>query len=155
MDTGRPSNKKRAVGKQTETGVGSANFADDFDGAVHSGNWADHFSIICWPITHGILPKDLQKQLACALYESRDRLTGDVLAMPEALGDLIAVRSIGASPRFQHFRARKVARGANCCSAVVPRTIECRRPDIFGNAREDRSRSRQATTVARLVAVRA
>ena len=107
MDTGRPSNKKRAVGKQTEIGVGSANFADDFDGAVHSGKWADHFSIICWPITHAILPKDLQKQLACALYESRYRLTGDVLAMPEALGDLIAPRCFGASPRFQHFAQEK------------------------------------------------
>ena len=74
---------------------------------MHSGNWADHFSIICWSITHAILPKDLQKQLARALYESRCRLTGDVLATPEALGDLIAVRSFGASSHFQHFAQEK------------------------------------------------
>ena len=82
-------------------------FASDFGGAVHSGDWADHFSIICWSITHAILPKDLQKQLARALYESRCRLTGDVLATPEALGDLIAVRSFGASSHFQHFAQEK------------------------------------------------
>jgi hypothetical protein len=34
-------------------------FQREFGGAVPSGAWADHFSIICWPITHAVLPKDL------------------------------------------------------------------------------------------------
>ena len=32
-------------------------FQRDFGGAVPSGPWAEHFSIICWPITHAILPQ--------------------------------------------------------------------------------------------------
>ena len=36
-------------------------FAKRFGGARPSGAWARHFSIICWPITHAILPNDLQQ----------------------------------------------------------------------------------------------
>ena len=78
-------------------------FEREFGGAVPSGPWAEHFSIICWPITHAILPKDLQVQLARTLYESRYRLSEDVLKAPELLGDLIAVRSWNASSRFRNF----------------------------------------------------
>ena len=77
-------------------------FEREFGGAVPSGPWAEHFSIICWPITHAILPKDLQVQLARTLYESRYLLSEDVLGSPELLGDLIAARSWNASSRFQN-----------------------------------------------------
>ena len=77
-------------------------FEREFGGAVPSGPWADHFSIICWPITHAILPKDLQVQLARTLYESRYLLTEDVLSSPQLLGDLIAARTWNASSRFQN-----------------------------------------------------
>ena len=76
-------------------------FQREFGGAMPSGPWAEHFSIICWPITHAILPKDLQLQLAQALYESRYFLSGDILRSPEQLGHLIAARSWNASSRFQ------------------------------------------------------
>ena len=77
-------------------------FAREFSGAVPSGPWAEQFSIICWPITHAILPKDLQVQLARTLYESRYLLSEDVLESSELLGDLIAARSWNASSRFQN-----------------------------------------------------
>ena len=77
-------------------------FEQEVGGAVPFGPWAEHFSIICWPITHAILPKDLQVQLARTLYESRYLLTEDVLGSPELLGDLIAARSWNASSRFQN-----------------------------------------------------
>ena len=77
-------------------------FQREFGGAVPSGPWAEHFSIICWPITHAILPKDLQIQLARTLYDSRYLLSEDVLRSPELLGDLIAARSWNASSRFQN-----------------------------------------------------
>ena len=77
-------------------------FAREFGGAVPSGPWAEHFSIICWPITHAILPKDLQIQLAHTLYDSRHLLSEDALTSPELLGDLIAARSWNASSRFQN-----------------------------------------------------
>ena len=77
-------------------------FQRGFGGAEPSGAWAKQFSIICWPITHAILPKDLQRQLARTLYESRHFLSGDVLGSPESLGDLIAARSWNATSRFQN-----------------------------------------------------
>ena len=78
-------------------------FQREFNGAVPSGVWADHFSIICWPITHAVLPKDLQLQLASILYDLRNQFSRDVLESTEALGELIATRSWSATSRFQNF----------------------------------------------------
>ena len=77
-------------------------FQRAFGGAVPSGAWADHFSIICWPITHAILPKDLQRQLARILYELRYSFSGELLESPAMLGELIAARSWNATSRFQN-----------------------------------------------------
>src|SRR3954454_8643828 len=33
-------------------------FKDTFSGAQPTGAWSVHFSIICWPITHAVLPTD-------------------------------------------------------------------------------------------------
>ena len=78
-------------------------FRDEFGGAEPSGPWAEHFSIICWPITHAILPKDLQRQLAETLYELRYRFSMETLQSPSRLGNLIASRSWTKSHRFQNF----------------------------------------------------
>ena len=78
------------------------NFHREFGGAVPSGAWADHFSIICWPITHAVLPKDLQRQLSCILYELRHLFSGEILESPTSLGELIAARSWNATSRFQN-----------------------------------------------------
>ena len=78
-------------------------FHRDYGGAIPSGAWAEHFSIICWPITHAILPKDLQRQLARTLYDLRHTFTGDVLGSTELLGKLIGASSWNASARFQNF----------------------------------------------------
>jgi len=77
-------------------------FCQKFGGAKPSGVWAAHFSIICWPITHAILPRDLQYQLARVLYELRHSFTVDLLRAPELLGTRIRAASYGASSRFQH-----------------------------------------------------
>ena len=82
-------------------------FHRDYGGAVPSGVWAKQFSIICWPITHAILPKDLQRQLAHTLYDSRYSFSGDVLGSPESLGALIAARSWNTNSRFQNFVQEK------------------------------------------------
>ena len=78
------------------------NFHREFGGAKPSGAWADHFSIICWPITHAVLPKDLQRQLARILYELRHSFSGEILDSPALLGKLIAARSWNATSRFQN-----------------------------------------------------
>lgn len=76
-------------------------FANCYNGAVPSGPWARHFSIICWPITHAILPKDLQKQLAKILYEIRHKIVDEHIETPTQLGKLVAVYGKNASPRFR------------------------------------------------------
>lgn len=70
-------------------------------GAKPSGPWAEHFSIICWPITHAILPLDLQRQLARILYELRHSFSAELFESPTKLGEFIAARSWNATSRFQ------------------------------------------------------
>lgn len=78
-------------------------FKEMFSGAEPAGPWAKNFSIICWPITHAVLPADLQRHLARLLFEYRRALTSDLLADPEELGRQLAARSFHTSSRFQHF----------------------------------------------------
>ncbi len=77
-------------------------FHSTFGGAAPSGPWASQFSIICWPITHAILPCDLQRQLARILYELRDSFSADLFESPTTLGEFIAARSWSATSRFQN-----------------------------------------------------
>ena len=81
-------------------------FQEEFGGAVPSGTWAEHFSIICWPIAHAILPKDLQRQFARILYELRSSFSGEVLESPSRLGELIAARSWNSTSRFSESCSR-------------------------------------------------
>ncbi len=76
-------------------------FHKQFNGAIPTGRWADHFSIICWPITHAILPLDLQRQLAQSLYEMRYSFRAELLQSPELLGQQIAIGSWKFSSRFR------------------------------------------------------
>jgi hypothetical protein len=78
-------------------------FTQSFGGAEPTGAWAQHFSIICWPITHAVLPTDLQRQLARLLFENRRGLTSDLLGDPGELGQHLAARSWHSSSRFQSF----------------------------------------------------
>lgn len=78
-------------------------FQQTYGGAKPSGQWAGHFTIICWPITHAVLPKDLQRQLARVLYDIRGSFSQAVFTDPSTLGQLVATRSWAASERFQHF----------------------------------------------------
>jgi hypothetical protein len=65
-------------------------FSSQFGGALPQGAWANHFGIICWRITHAILPTDLQVQLAELLHESAPGLSPALLAEPIALGQWLA-----------------------------------------------------------------
>ena len=76
-------------------------FHKQLGGAKPSGPWAEHFSIICWPITHAILPLDLQRQLARILYELRHSFSADLFESPTKLGEFISARSWNATSRFQ------------------------------------------------------
>lgn len=78
-------------------------FAKEFGGAVPRGRWASHFRIICWPITHAVLPADLQRHFARLLYDYRGALTAELLAAPTQLGATLAARTSHTSKRFQQF----------------------------------------------------
>lgn len=78
-------------------------FAKSYGGAQPQGAWAQHFSIICWPITHAILPRDLQRQLAQVLFDLRWVLRVEHLNQPETLGQLIHSRAGTRSSRFAAF----------------------------------------------------
>jgi hypothetical protein len=77
-------------------------FHDAFGGAAPSGSWAEHFTIISWPITHAILPRDLQQQLARILYELRGSFSAELFESPQLMGDFIKARSWKSTSRFQN-----------------------------------------------------
>lgn len=78
-------------------------FHNEFGGARPTGAWANQFTIIAWPITHAVLPVDLQRQLAKLLYEFRTGLTSTLLSDPDELGVRLAARAGWYSARFRVF----------------------------------------------------
>jgi hypothetical protein len=78
-------------------------FSGTFGGVRPSGTWANWFSIISWPITHAVLPADLQRQFARLMFDYRTALTADLLADPGELGLKLAARASHYSSRFQNF----------------------------------------------------
>ncbi len=93
-------------------------FKAQFGGAEPAGPWARNFSIICWPITHAVLPADLQRHLARLLFEYRRALTAELLADPEELGRHLAARAWQTSSRFQYF-AQNVALLGRVAAALL------------------------------------
>ncbi len=78
-------------------------FRKSFCGALPTGPWATQFSIISWPITHAILPKDLQIQLAKLIYDERYLIAEFIDAQPEEVGRLVAASAYEASARLRNF----------------------------------------------------
>ena len=77
-------------------------FRDTFGGVSPSGAWAQHFSIIAWPITHALLPRDIQFQFVRLLYHLRLQLisnSSDAIS----LGRLLSSHASQTSKRFQTF----------------------------------------------------
>jgi hypothetical protein len=78
-------------------------FTRRFNGFKPTGRWAEHFSIIAWPITHSILPRYLQAQFARHLYELRHELAAQEQAGVAELGRLLGGHYHGVSSRFENF----------------------------------------------------
>lgn len=78
-------------------------FAEAYGGARISGRWALWFKNIAWPITHAVLPTDLQRHLARLLYDYQTAFTAELLDDYEALGERLAGRSFDTSARFRKF----------------------------------------------------
>jgi hypothetical protein len=78
-------------------------FRERFTGFRPTGRWAEHFSIIAWPITHSILPQYLQAQFAHHLYDLRHDLAATENAGVDELGHLLEESYHGVSSRFENF----------------------------------------------------
>jgi hypothetical protein len=76
-------------------------FSRKYRGVRPSGTWAQQFSIIAWPITHAILPQDLQYHFAKSLYSHRYQLAAN--NDPVSIGQLIRAHSVLTSSRFREF----------------------------------------------------
>ena len=78
-------------------------FGDRFGGPVPVGRWAEHFSIISWPIANAILPRYLQAHFARHLYDLRFELSEIANTHTEQLGHVLLDRYDGSSSRFSDF----------------------------------------------------
>src|SRR5262249_27153977 len=72
-------------------------------GFAPGGRWAQHFTIIAWPITHAILPQYLQPHFAAHLYALRHDIAQREDRSLTELGELIRDRYHGTSSRFREF----------------------------------------------------
>jgi len=77
-------------------------FHKKFQGFKPVGKFAKHFSIIAWPISHAILPRDLQGQFARHLYDLRYELARRS-SSSEEIGKNIHSGDWAVSSRFHHF----------------------------------------------------
>ncbi len=94
-------------------------FAETYGGALPSGPWAAWFRNIAWPITHAVLPTDLQRHLARLLYDYRRALTYALIDDHDALGDRLARRSHDTSARFRKFAENSQLLGLVAASLLL------------------------------------
>lgn len=120
-------------------------FADTYGGARPQGRWASHFKNICWPITHAVLPTDLQRHFARLLYDYRGTLTSELLVSPGGLGVALAGRVGGTSKRFQQLAQNTNLLG-QVAASLLARVPEDARilPQTLDRLVEDLGRERQA-----------
>lgn len=78
-------------------------FAMRYNGAQPTGEWGQHYTYIAWPITHALLPSDLQVLLAQALYNVRYRLDELIQLEYASVGEVLAKYTEPPTARFKHF----------------------------------------------------
>jgi hypothetical protein len=138
-------------------------FRKAYGGLLPVGRWANFFSIIAWPITHALLPKDLQWQLARALYDLRYQLVSRLDQSPSDVGNYVARMARGGSSRFDNFLEQKELVGrivialldhriAGEDSSILPQALERIVNDLekARNARLWLHDTRKAVEVARM-----
>lgn len=94
-------------------------FAAEYRGPTPHGRWADWFTIICWPIANAILPTDLQRQLARALYVAGPGLAQRIDNIDE-LGRYVAASAWEGSDRFQQLREQPTFLGQIALALLRP-----------------------------------
>ncbi len=103
-------------------------FQSTYHGVKPSGEWAEHFSIIAWPITHAILPQYLQWQFARTLYNLRYQFAHLESLSLNAVGELLAANAWDASSRFREFLQQQELAGRIVLALLSDRTPEGQSP---------------------------
>ena len=103
-------------------------FQETYGGVVPSGAWAEWFKNIAWPITHAIVPKYLQWQLAKALYDLRYRLTRLDALSPLEIGRLLSQNTWDASSRLREFLQQEELVGRLVLALLGERKVEGQSP---------------------------
>ena len=98
-------------------------FQTTFNGVEPSGPWAEHFSIIAWPITHALLPHYLQRQFAKLLYDLRFRLASASLDAA-SIGQLLAAHASHTSTRVQAFLEQEELTGQIVAGLLQGESVE-------------------------------
>ncbi|MCY4100964.1 MAG: hypothetical protein OXF46_08585 [Rhodobacteraceae bacterium] len=78
-------------------------FHKEYNGVVPTGQWAEHFTLISWPITHSILPRYLQTLFARALNDSSYELMEIDRFDPETIGRILVTNVYMPTNKFQDF----------------------------------------------------
>lgn len=99
-----------------------ARFHDKYGGLRPVGPWANNFSIIAWPITHALLPKDLQSQVARTLYSLRYNLVTHLDRPVGDLGRYVARMTYGGSSRYENFLEQEQLAGSIILALLGQRT---------------------------------
>ena len=110
-------------------------FHDKYGGLRPVGPWANNFSIIAWPITHALLPKDLQSQVARTLYSLRYNLVAHLDKPVGDLGRYVARMTYGGSSRYENFLEQEQLVGSiilallgertqDAAAAILPSTLD-------------------------------
>ena len=101
-------------------------FQKTFNGVTPSGPWAEHFSIIAWPITHAILPRYLQRQFAELLYNLRFLLASRASRTLDAraVGQLLAIHAYHAPKRFKAFLEQEELTGQIVAALLGGNSVE-------------------------------
>ncbi|ESY17006.1 hypothetical protein [Mesorhizobium sp. LNJC391B00] len=118
-----------------------------YNGLKPTGPWAEWFSIIAWPITHALLPKDLQYQLARALYALRYQIAARVNESPAEIGRYIARASYDTSSRFRNFLEQEEIAGRIVLALLGGRSDEVQQsihPPTLARIVGDLQRTRNA-----------
>jgi len=78
-------------------------FSDKYGGVEPTGAWADHFSLIAWPVANAILAGDLRNHLVHVLHSIRDALGSQDSRDSAYLGRQIRIRAQSTSHVSRRF----------------------------------------------------
>lgn len=138
-------------------------FAEQYGGAIPQGAWANTFRKIAWPITHAVLPRYLQVQLAKMLSDYRTGWPG-LLDDPQELGVRLHSWSRHYSDRLEkfcqntalvgHVAVALLLSGDDGESLYIESTTLARIVDSLNSERQSRRWLQDARQSARIVRTR-